>query len=210
MRVLPMNKVLCLVLVVGLPACFWSSSPSTGGATGPGVTDPAQEDAGGKSAEPAKLVFVTRATFAGNLGGLAGADAKCGTSASAAGISGTFVAYLSTTAVDAALRVTGNGPWNDLKGHRLFDAGAARWAGFPKLSIRTDETGDDSVNEAFRYWTGSEAQGTRSASTCGSWTLASGIALGTSGYKLANDHQWISESDRDCSEKLSILCVQND
>jgi hypothetical protein len=42
-----------------------------------------------------KKVFVTSQTYSGNLGGLAGADAKCQQLANAAGLTGTFKAWLS-------------------------------------------------------------------------------------------------------------------
>ena len=51
--------------------------------------------------EGAKLVFTTSASYAGDLGGLAGADAKCAQSASTAGLDGTFVALLSDATTNA-------------------------------------------------------------------------------------------------------------
>ncbi|EJK55631.1 hypothetical protein THAOC_24620, partial [Thalassiosira oceanica] len=50
---------------------------------------------------PVKIVFVTSERYNGNLGGLAGADARCQERAKAAGLSGTFKAWLSdrTTSV---------------------------------------------------------------------------------------------------------------
>src|SRR5580692_9705113 len=42
-------------------------------------------------------VFVTSATFTGDLGGQKGADAKCARVAKAVGLSGTFKAWLSTS-----------------------------------------------------------------------------------------------------------------
>ena len=44
------------------------------------------------------LVFVTSSGFFGNLGGTAGGDTDCNNAASAAGLSGTYKAWLSTTA----------------------------------------------------------------------------------------------------------------
>ena len=45
--------------------------------------------------EPSKVVFATSETFNGNLGNFAGADAKCQSAASNAGLSGTFKAWIS-------------------------------------------------------------------------------------------------------------------
>jgi hypothetical protein len=50
------------------------------------------------SALETKVVFVTSHAYTGNLGGLDGADAKCQAAAVAGGLSGTFLAWLSTLA----------------------------------------------------------------------------------------------------------------
>lgn len=42
-----------------------------------------------------KTVFVTSQTYTGNLGGLAGADAQCNLLAKAAGLEGSYLAWLS-------------------------------------------------------------------------------------------------------------------
>jgi hypothetical protein len=48
-------------------------------------------------APPVKRVFVTSTVYTGNLGGSAGADDKCQERADAAGLGGTFKAWLSAT-----------------------------------------------------------------------------------------------------------------
>jgi hypothetical protein len=53
-----------------------------------------------------KLVFVTSQAFNGNLGGLTGADAKCQALARAAGLAGTFKAWLGNATVSASSRLT--------------------------------------------------------------------------------------------------------
>lgn len=55
-----------------------------------------------------KKVFATAGTWNGNLGGLAGADAKCQTEATSAGLSGTYRAILSSTAFHARRRTNYN------------------------------------------------------------------------------------------------------
>jgi len=56
-------------------------------------------------------IFITRDTFEGDLGGLAGGDEKCQLAAAAAELGGTWVAYLSVGAVTAPSRMTASGPW---------------------------------------------------------------------------------------------------
>jgi hypothetical protein len=52
-----------------------------------------------------KKVFVTSQTWDGNLGGLSGADTKCQTAASNAGLSGTYKAWLSSGVLYATSRL---------------------------------------------------------------------------------------------------------
>jgi hypothetical protein len=52
------------------------------------------------------IVFVSSATYNGNLGGLSGADSKCQSLATAANLKGTFKAWLSDSTTSAASRLT--------------------------------------------------------------------------------------------------------
>ena len=54
------------------------------------------------------IVFVTNSVYGGSIGGLAGADSKCQSNATAAGYSGTWKAILSDSTTNAINRV----PWN--------------------------------------------------------------------------------------------------
>jgi cysteine-rich repeat protein len=53
-----------------------------------------------------RIVFVTSEIYTGNLGGLAGADAKCQSLADAAGLPGNYMAWLSTGASSPSTRFT--------------------------------------------------------------------------------------------------------
>ena len=53
-----------------------------------------------------RLVFASSQSYRGNLGGLAGADAKCPARADAAGLPGTYRAWLSTATESAGGRMT--------------------------------------------------------------------------------------------------------
>lgn len=64
-----------------------------------------------------KIVFVTSTQYTGNLGGLAGADAACQTRANAAGLSGSFKAWLSNATESPSNRFThSNGVYKMLNG----------------------------------------------------------------------------------------------
>lgn len=55
-----------------------------------------------------KIIFLTSNVFNGNLGGLSGADLKCQSAAMAAGLSGTFKAWLSDSSISAKERLGHN------------------------------------------------------------------------------------------------------
>src|SRR5262245_23472284 len=64
----------------------------------------------GATARP-NVAFVTRGVYSGALGGLSGADGICQTAAISAGLPGTFVAWLSTSTVNARDRFAASHGW---------------------------------------------------------------------------------------------------
>ena len=129
------------------------------------------------SSVASKTVFLTQTTFGGTLGGLAGADATCQAEANAAGLPGSFRAWLSDSTTAAASRVavtTGryrmpNGvfvanSWTDLTDGSLL-------AGINSLANGTVVAGSG------RVWTATHNDGTAysaAADNCNNWTSNSG------------------------------------
>jgi hypothetical protein len=122
----------------------------------------------------------------GNLGGLAGADAKCRQLAEAAGVRGkTWVAYLSTMQgpTHARMRI-GNGPWFNSRGmmfaasvqtlHPMIDPMANRMQYInakPQDGLFLDERGARVPGAQHDIFTGSDGQGMLVAGqTCQDWT----------------------------------------
>ncbi|MEO8182171.1 MAG: hypothetical protein ABI895_25330 [Deltaproteobacteria bacterium] len=112
----------------------------------------------------------------GNLGGLAGADARCQQLAQAAGAgSKTWHAYLSTSAQNARDRI-GTGPWFNQAGDQVADSvadlhemGAGLSNGNPQHVL--DENGMPAPGNQHDVLTGSLADGTLAANlTCMDWT----------------------------------------
>src|SRR5690606_23104139 len=92
-------------------------------------------------ANPRRL-FVTSIAVAGNLGGLAGADASCDQPAAAAGLTRTYVAWLSDASTTPAARMPHDvGPYTLVTGVVI----ATNWAdltdGTLAWPIGTDESG---------------------------------------------------------------------
>lgn len=150
------------------------AAPSTDAAPGTDSgADAARPDAG-----TSMSFFVTStgsgAAAGGNLGGLAGADTKCQTLATAAGVGGrTWRAYLSIAGTNARDRI-GAGPWYNQKGVMI----AANVAGLHTNNIPAanaiDEKGAAVPANEHDILTGSNADGSANAATCNGWTSNAG------------------------------------
>jgi hypothetical protein len=163
--------------------------------------------------------FVSSTTsLTGNLGGLAGADARCQSLAAAAGFgTRTWHAYLSTTTVDARSRI-GSGPWVSSKGVLLARNLEELHARKGDAQVFVDEkgktingqwTGSPSPNE-HDILTGSTADGRLLANaTCADWTSAATTltaqvghsdGLGPGGDTSGTFSSWNSaHANQDCS-----------
>ncbi|TIS18321.1 MAG: hypothetical protein E5X07_32770, partial [Mesorhizobium sp.] len=135
------------------------------------------------SSQDATMSFFVTSVGSGkgaDLGGLAGADAHCGSLAEAAGITGkTWRAYLSTSDTDARDRI-GKGPWFNATGVKIADDVASLHSDANAITKQTalDEKGEvvngrgDKPNR-HDVLTGSKPDGTKIADqTCGDWTLS--------------------------------------
>jgi hypothetical protein len=112
----------------------------------------------------------------GNLGGLAGADAKCQSLAQTAGVgAATWRAYLSSSAGDARDRI-GTGPWTNFAGDTIATSVAGLHAnGIPHdqngITFMMDEFGAAIPASEHDILTGSTPTGTLvNGGTCADWT----------------------------------------
>ena len=123
MRVSMLRSVVSPVAVLLLTACGATTSSTDGG-----------QQTGGKR------IFITKTTFLGNLGGLAGADAKCTAAAAARSLGGTWKAWLSDASTNAIDRIGDVGPWVLVgSGTRVFDN---------KAQLETGQNGPVNRNES--------------------------------------------------------------
>ena len=101
------------------------------------------------------IVFVTSTSSNGDLGGLAGADATCNSLAQTAGLSGTYVAWLSTSTTDARDRID-DASYIRVDGTPIANNLADLIDGSLQNAVLLDETG---TTMAVRVWTGTLALG---------------------------------------------------
>jgi hypothetical protein len=146
-------------------------------------------------------------TYSGNLGGLAGGDAKCQALATAAGRSGSYKAWLSDDSSTPATRFTPfAGPyalfddtmiaasWSQLIGHVLLH------------EINIDEHGQTPTSDY--AWTGSAWDGTRcgSLNNCGGWVSTSGN--GCEGSDAFLQTGWSYFANLTCSSQARLYCFE--
>jgi hypothetical protein len=137
---------------------------------------------------PANIAFITAAIVnPAQLGGLAGADQFCQASAAAAGLPGTYRAWLSDSTADAVDRVQAGAArgWVRPDGLEVGDSITGMLAGEMFHPLRVDEngldigTGDD-IGDS-NALTGTNPDGRWSLESCGDWNDPTAeVTLGSS------------------------------
>lgn len=182
-------------------------APPSGGDSGPSPpADGGATDTGPKG--PLKA-FVSSTLTTGNIGGLAGADALCNNAAKAAGLAGTYTAWLSTAGVNAIDRITADGPWQLVNGTEIAKTKAdlvkGGQAALPQRFDK-DEKGNTPPAEEDRVWTATAPNGTFSQGDCNGWTSAAGSGL--VGEAAQTDGDWTALENESCTEVNRVYCLQ--
>jgi len=160
-------------------------------------------------------VFITSTTHNGNFGGLSGADDFCATRATAAGLSGTFRAWLSadvvgvTPAVNAVDRIV-DGKYVRTDGQTIASGLTELLSGTLQNPIDGDES-ENQVSAEYNVWTGSWADGTVcETDNCDGWiTDLSGQDSIVGSSNQTTDNKWnFTDSSYNCDEVLHIYCFQ--
>lgn len=174
----------------------------------------------------AKRVFETSKTFTPDLktegwasSGLEGADSLCNSAALAAGIGGTWRAWLSAPGVNAKDRIVDVSPWYLVDRRTLvfskkvglgIGAMLAQAPGIdvgPLIDIEMNEHGQ--TNSAIAVWTGTTKLGVASPTTCSGWSSISPNVEGLVGIGATYDKAWWTDSlPHPCSLKARLLCFE--
>jgi hypothetical protein len=182
------------------------------------------------------VAFVTNATgtadlsswaLSGGLPGLAGADAVCNASATAAGLKGTYVAWLSDDTDDALCRVndlTGKagtncgglldplnpaGPWVRTDGLPFAGTTDELLAHGPITPMRFNEYGDEvDVNAYGLYYTATEDStgAVHAAGACTNWSSVFGTVL--FGNEANTGARWTAYGTSGCNQVRRLVCMQ--
>jgi len=163
-----------------------------------------------------KRAFVTSARFRGNLGGLAGVDAKCMASATSASLSGaTWIAWTSAGGKSAINRIVFKGRYVRLDGTTIVDTKAQLATGILLAPIDRTEKNEQATGDS-KVWTGTRAEGTLLAN-CSEWSRADNVlsgVLGTSGEWNAASSLWTDDHGqpglpaRACDYEARLYCFE--
>lgn len=151
------------------------------------------------------VVFVSSAKYnGGDLGGINGADAKCNSLASTAGLTGTFVAWLSNSTLDAKDRVL-DIPFEKLDGVVIANNLADLLDGTIDSKINVNEN-NAVQGEEKHVFTGTLTDGTKASDNCNDWSSNSN--KGQRGKLDQTNNKWVSENAGDCDHTSRLYCFQ--
>jgi hypothetical protein len=154
-----------------------------------------------------RAVFVSSVTYSSDLGGLAGADAKCNALAAAAGLGGTYLAWLSDGVDSPDTRFAKIGPYVTV----LSDVIAVDWDdltdGDIGTQIRYSEIGSSISDQVF---TNVATDGTTQDATdhCQGWTSADSGDSGNYGNTVSTQFGWTNSGTIACGSMERIYCFE--
>ena len=160
----------------------------------------------------ANIVFLTSSQHSpASLGGLTGADAICAMRANEAGLTGTFVAWLSTSTVNAVDRLAGARGWMRTDGAMVADTPADLAANKLVYAITLDENGIDraaGIGTNPGYVLTATDGGTLDFSDCGNFMSTAGTTeLGT---PFSTHFGWSARATLPCDTTSRLYCFQID
>lgn len=153
---------------------------------------------------PHKIVFATSSKHDGDFGGLEGADAACAEHAAAAGLEGSFLAWLSAPDQPAGERLAhAEVPYARTDGARVAEDWADLVDGELAAPIDRDEEGAPVMGDA---WTGTLASGEPAALTCAGFDTAD--ESGVCGSTAETGPGWTDSVQPPCTAALRLYCVE--
>jgi len=208
-----MKKVIALLIGLAVLSIVLASCGGGGGG-------------GGSTIPVAHVAFVTSTTYTANLGGIAGADAKCQARANAAGLPGTFKAWISDSTTDAYCHIhnlTGKkaakcgladlpvaaGPWNRTDGTPFAPTIDKLTASIVYTPLIYDEFGvsHPSFSNSF---TNTDVSGVFQVgyTACADWTDGISVASLATGGIVQSTIRWAAGYASSCNANLPLICLQ--
>lgn len=156
-----------------------------------------------------KRIFVTSTTTSGGFGGLIAGDSLCQGRAQAAGLAGTYKAWLSASTANARDRITqSTAPYFK----RLGQVNTVIANNFTELTsngtIRNINANETGAMQGGFVWTGTNNSGGSSAPNCSDWTASSSVSgrFGTIGANTIPS--WTDDGSGPCSFPRALYCIE--
>ena len=197
-----------------------------GGSASDSAADATEPDVGGGAADAAdaspppcngsasctRIVFVTSATFDGNLTGPDGADAKCTTIAAGSKHAEVnqrkFRAWLGTSLVTVRMRhVHGMAPYVRVDGAKVAIDWGGLTSGVLLAPLDRDENGVRITSGDLGAWTGTRASGAATGKDCQGWVL-NGNESGSTGRINATGPAWTEDALPSCQSVHRLYCIE--
>jgi hypothetical protein len=121
---------------------------------------------------------------------------------------GWYVPWLSSTSIDVATPLLFQDfplPWSRPDGLLVAASTVQLLAGETLRPVNVTETGDYLGD--VEVWTGSDASGHATTSTCNDWTDATGAYEGTVGVAARRDAGWTDSTTKGCDGLRRLYCV---
>lgn len=152
-------------------------------------------------------VFVTSTLTNGRFGGVAGADTRCNQTATAQGLGGKWVAWVSEgpSGPHAIDRVTSAGPWFLVTGEMVAATKAALAGGTLLHAIDRDEKGAQVPVDNDEVWTGTGPNGQYGGRDCDKWTTGS---EGNYGQATNTNGDWTRAGSKGCGNASRLYCFE--
>jgi hypothetical protein len=159
------------------------------------------------------VVFVSNSKTTGSFpdgGGSSGGDAICASEATAASLKGKYVAWLSTSTVDAVTRVTASAgssrPVWGTGGVQIAKSYVAMTETSLQMGISTTAAGAI-VPMTETVWTGTLSNGSSDNNDCSDWT-ADTSGNGIAGQAGTTSSAWTYVAVQGCSEASRLYCFE--
>ncbi|MCA9489426.1 MAG: DUF1554 domain-containing protein [Myxococcales bacterium] len=154
--------------------------------------------------------FVTSTGYRGNFGGAAGADSRCQTRADAAGLGGTWKAWLGSPADGLpASRFNFTDPWVKVNGtFKVADDLGDLTDGSLDSALNVNEFGNAISPFNRIVWTGISSPNSLASENCNNWTSASSAVTGRRGSAAYYNSLWVDAGTSTCNMANSLYCFE--
>jgi hypothetical protein len=155
-------------------------------------------------------VFVSSVTYPGNLGGVKGADATCGGLALAAGLGGSWLAWISDDTTSPSIRFTrSTDPYVLVDGTVVASNWSALTSGGLTHGVDHDEYDRPVGGATTEAWTATNSDGTSNGGGCNEFTSSSHYApYVTVGVSGNTDPTWTDVYLQFCDRTDHLYCFE--